>query len=596
MKKQLLLLVAMLLPLVASAYDIAVENAEGITIYYSYINNGTELQVTYKSWSAHQSTLGSKYTYTYYGYEGVTDLVIPEEVTYMERTRKVTGIGPHAFKGCSTLKSVTIPNTVTDIYDSFEGCTGLSSVVIGDNVKNIDSSAFKNCTALTSIAIPNSVTSVGKEAFSNCSGLTSVTVGNSVTSIGEQVFSGCSGLTSVTIGNSVTSIDNSAFSGCSSLQKVIVSDIAAWCKIKFDRHYANPLYFAGHLYSDENTEIKNLVIPNNVTSISDYAFDSCSGLTSIIIPNSVTSIGEYAFRSCSGLTSVTIGNSVTSIGDYAFYGCSGLTSVTIPNSVTSIGSFALSGCSSLTSIIIPNSVTNIGRNAFDGCNIAIVTSLIENPFTITGKSSYERTFSLNTFNNATLYVPQGTIDKYKATSGWKDFLFIEEGTGGGGGTTPEKCEKPTIGYSNGKLTFVSSTEGATCHYSITNTDIKAGSGSEVQLGVTYNISVYAAKVGCENSETATATLCWIDVEPKTEGITNSIANVPAKAVLIQTAGGAINVQGCDDGEQVSVYSINGSQVGTAVSQNGAATVNTTLQSGSVAIIKVGKKSIKVMMK
>lgn len=334
MKKQLLLLVAMLLPLVASAYDIAVENAEGITIYYSYINNGTELQVTYKSWSAHQSTLGSKYTYTYYGYEGVTDLVIPEEATYMGRTRKVTSIGSNAFKGCGNLKSVTIPNSVTYIGNSFEGCTGLSSVVIGDNVKNIDSSAFKNCTALTSIAIPNSVTSIGKEAFKDCSGL----------------------------------------------KKVIISDIAAWCGIKFDISDPNPLFYANHLYSDEQTEIQDLVIPNNVTSIGNYAFGYCYGLTSVIIPNSVKNIGEYAFSGCSALTSVTIGSGVT----------------------------------------------GIGRNAFDGANIPTVISLKENPFAIKGRSLYERTFSQNTFYNATLYVPMGTIDKYKATSGWKDFVFIEE--------------------------------------------------------------------------------------------------------------------------------------------------------------------------
>ena len=549
MKKQILLfLVLIMLPMVASAYDIAVENADGKTIYFNYINNGTELQVTYKSWSASGSY--GNLTYTYHGYEGVTELVIPEEVTYMERTRKVTSIGGSAFKGCTALKSVTIPNSVTYIGNSFEGCTGLSSVVIGDHVKSIESSAFKDCTALTSIVIPNSVTSIGNEAFKGCSCLTSVTIGNSVTNIGEKVFYGCSCLTSITIGNSVTSIGSGAFYGCTGLQIVIVSDIAAWCNIKFDSNNANPLYFAGHLYSDENTEIKNLVIPNNVTSISDYAFDSCSGLTSIIIPNSVTSIGEYAFRSCSGLTS----------------------------------------------IIIPNSVTNIGRNAFDGCNIAIVTSLIENPFTITGKSSYERTFSLNTFNNATLYVPQGTIDKYKATSGWKDFLFIEEGTGGGGGTTPEKCEKPTIGYSNGKLTFTSSTEGATCYYSITDTDIKAGSGNEVQLSVTYIISVYASKLGYENSETATATLCWIDQHPKTEGITNGIANIPANAVLIQSEGGSIKVQGVDDGTQVNVYGINGTQAGSAVTQAGAATINTNLQPGSIAIVKIGQKSVKVVIK
>ena len=166
MKKQLLLLVLMMFPLVASAYDIAVENADGKTIYFNYINNGTELQVTYKSWSASGSY--GNLTYTYHGYEGVTDLVIPEEVTYMERTRKVTSIGGSAFKGCTALKSVTIPNSVTYIGNSFEGCTGLSSVVIGDHVKSIESSAFKDCTALTSIVIPNSVTSIGNEAFRDC--------------------------------------------------------------------------------------------------------------------------------------------------------------------------------------------------------------------------------------------------------------------------------------------------------------------------------------------------------------------------------------------------------------------------------------------
>ena len=162
-----------------------------------------------------------------------------------------------------------------------------------------------------------SVTSIGNEAFRNCSRLTSITIGNSVTSIGEYAFLNCSGLTSITIGNSVTSIGDNAFV-CSGLNKVIISDIAAWCKISFGD---NPLYYAHHLYSNEDTEITDLVIPNNVTSIGGSAFSKCTGLTSIEIPNSVTSIGGEAFRGCSGLTSITIPNSVTSIGEYAFSGC-----------------------------------------------------------------------------------------------------------------------------------------------------------------------------------------------------------------------------------------------------------------------------------
>ena len=287
MKKQLLLFAMILLPLVASAHDIEVKNADGVTIYYNYFNNGTELEVTFR---------GSSYNDYSNEYQG--NVAIPEEVTYMNRTRKVTSIGNYAFYYCSKL--------------------------------------------------------------------TSITIGNSVKSIGGWAFEGCSGLTSVTIPNSVTSIELGTFSGC-------------------------------------------------------------SGLTSINIPNSVTSIGSGAFYYCSSLTSVTIPNSVTSIGNFAFYYCKGLTSVTIPNSVTSIGKYAFANCSGLTSVTIGSGVTSIGYRAFDGVDIPTVISLIENPFKITGKTSDSRTFSQNTFNNATLYVPVGTIDKYKATNGWKDFAYIVEG-------------------------------------------------------------------------------------------------------------------------------------------------------------------------
>ena len=518
MKKQLLLFAMILLPLVASAHDIEVKNADGVTIYYNYINDGTKLEVTYCP----------------YYYQG--NVAIPEEVTYMNRTRKVTSIGGHAFNGCSKLTSVTIPNSVTSIGEY----------------------AFYACKGLTSITIPNSVTSIGDYAFLFCSGLTSVTIPNSVTSIGNCAFANCSGLTSVTIPNSVTSIGNLAFSDC--------------------------------------YKLTSITIPNSVTRIEEGVFKYCSKLTSITIPNSVTSIGAEAFRGCSGLTSITIPNSVTSIGERAFYNCSGLTSVTIGSGVTTIGDYAFSGCSGLTSVTIPNSVTSIGYGAFDGADIPTVVSLIENPFAITGKTSNSRTFTQNTFLNATLYVPKGTIDKYKATDGWKDFLFIEEGTGGGDTPTTQKCEKPTISYENGKLTFTSETDGAVCQYSITDTDIKAGSGNEVQLGVTYNISVYATKSGYDNSETATATLCWIDQQPKTEGITNGIANIPANAVLIQSEGGNIKVQGVDEGTQVNVYGINGTQAGSAISQSSAATINTNLQPGSIAIVKIGQKSVKVVIK
>jgi len=133
--------------------------------------------------------------------------------------------------------------------------------------------------------------------------LTFVTIGNSVTTIGRSAFSGCSNLASVTIPNSVTSIEDDAFYGSSALHKIIVPDIASWCAISFGR---NPFDYgvAKHLYSDENTEITNVIIPDGLTSISDYAFSFSTGLTSATIPNSVTWMDGYIFRGCSGLTEI----------------------------------------------------------------------------------------------------------------------------------------------------------------------------------------------------------------------------------------------------------------------------------------------------
>ena len=150
------------------------------------------------------------------------------------------------------------------------------------------------------------------------------------------------------------------------------------------------------------------------------AFAGCIGLTSVTIPNSVTSIEEQAFYCCTSLTSITIPNSVTRIGGGAFLWCSGLTSVTIPNSVTSLGEEAFSWCSSLTSVTIPNSMTNIGSCAFEGCyKLTSVTVLNPTPVTIN-----EYVFSNRT--NATLYVPQGSKEAYKAADYWKEFKEIIE--------------------------------------------------------------------------------------------------------------------------------------------------------------------------
>ena len=292
--------------------------------------------------------------------------------------------------------------------------------------------------------ISYSVTSIGDFAFYNCSGLTSITIPNSVTSIGFCAFTDCTGLTSITIPNSVTSIDDKAFYGCSGLTTIKVETGNS----KYDsRNNCNAI-----IETESNTLIvgcMNTNIPNSVTSIDDYAFFVCRGLTSITIPNSVTSIGVSAFYDCTGLTSITIPNSVTSIGVSAFYGCSGLTSISIPNSVTSIGKNAFydtgwynkqpdgilyldncclgykgnaptgkltlvdgtrliaenafRSCTGMTSVTIPNSVTSIGNLAFDDCT-GLTSVTIPNSVTSIGNYTFYDTGWYNNQPDGILYL------------------------------------------------------------------------------------------------------------------------------------------------------------------------------------------------
>ena len=165
-----------------------------------------------------------------------------------------------------------------------------------------------------------------------------------------------------------------------------------------------------------------------------------------------------------------------------------------------------------------------------------------------------------------------------------------------GGGSNNKCAKPSISYLNGKLSFFCETDGVSFISTITNSDISSYKSNEIQLGVTYNINVYATKTGYDNSDVATATLCWIDVDPKTEGISNSVTQVQAHAVLIQASDGQITITGADNGTEIYAYEINGQQVGATISHNGYANLNTNMRPGSIAIIKIGDRSVKVAIK
>lgn len=406
----------------------------------------------------------------------------------------------------------------------------------------------------------------------------------------------CWNVTTVTIPKSVQKISGSAFAACEKLQSVNISDLEAWCNIDFGSGGDNPSGNAHASLILNGTMTRNLVIPNGVKKIKKYAFQGFNNINTVTFPNTVTSIGSYAFYSCDDLTTIKFGENIETIEQAAFCRCDKLDNVEIPNSVTTIGVGAFSA-SGIEALSIGRNVKSIGLRAFNNTKLLTVVSLIEDPFKISGKAATNSQFSNTTFGQGTLYVPKGTIDKYKAAEGWKDFLHIEEGTGGGGGgTTPKKCAKPTISYKKGKLTYHCETEGAEFQSTITDTDIKSYGGNEVQLTVTYIISVYATKSGYENSDIATATLCWIDVEPKTEGIVNGVACIPSKPVLIQSNGCTLSISGIDEGTPIRIYDISGKMVGSAKAASESTFISTSLNPGDVGLVKIGEKTIKIIMK
>ena len=421
----------------AWAYDFEVDG-----IYYDITDGAAlEVEVTYRSSAS---------------YSG--EVVIPGSVFYNGSTYRVTGIGQGAFQYCSSLTSVTIPDGVTSIESSaFSGCSSLTSVNIPDGVTSIGEQAFYDCSSLTSVTIGNGVTSIGDDAFQYCSSLTSVSIPDGMTSIGEKAFYDCSSLTSVNIPDGVKSIGRSAF-----YNSGIYNNGDNWEN--------GALYISNHLI--EGYDIKGAYeIKENTKTIADWAFNSCSGLTSVNIPNGMTSIGSSAFYNCSSMTLVNIPDEVKSIGDYAFYNCSSLTSVNIPDGVKSIGrsafynsgiynngnnwesgalyisnhlivgidiegaysikestktiaDLAFRDCSGLTSVNIPDGITNIGYGTFSGCS-SLTSITIPDGVTSIGERAFSDCSSLTS-----IIIPDGvtSIGSY-AFSGCDNLTSVSIGEG-----------------------------------------------------------------------------------------------------------------------------------------------------------------------
>ena len=333
------------------------------------------------------------------GYKGSEQKVdVPEKIN----KKSVTRIGNLAFKDCTKITSIAMPDSVAYIGRSaFYNCTSLKSITIPDGVKEIGYAAFSECAGLVSVKIPDNVTKIGDSAFINCANLTKidVTAGNKyyssangvlfnkdkselicypagiknvgysipdgVTVIRDRAFNKCLSLNSITIPKSVQDIETYSFFGCTSLEAI---NVAA-----SNKNYAD---VNGILFSKDKTKIvcypankKNMSysIPVSVKVVGVAAFRDCIYLKGITIPDSVTNIEHHAFSNCKSLKSITIPDSITAIEMATFIDCASLTGVKIPDSVTSIRSGAFSNCTSLTKITIPAGVKTIADSALGYC-------------------------------------------------------------------------------------------------------------------------------------------------------------------------------------------------------------------------------------
>ena len=410
MKKQLLFILMMMLPMLANA-DSSGTCGENVT--WKYEETTKTLTI---SGSGKMENYNSRNNSPWYSLrENILNVII---------SNGVTSIGSSAFQDCSILSTINIPNSVTSIgNNALLNCSSVTFISVPSSVASIGLGAFANCSSLSSInvspnnqiydsrdncnaivetgsnkliagchntIIPNSVTSIGSEAFCGCSSLKSILIPNSVAAIGSLAFADCKGLTSLTITNNTATLGSRVFNGCDALNSVTIPvfDLAAFC----NNIIASQVYTNGKttkLVNDVGDEIKDYVIPNSVTSVSSIAFVGCAGLSSVTIPSSVTyfgqldymsnyPIGDNAFIGCSGLISITVAsenpkydsrdncNAIIETGSNTLI--TGCQNTIIPSSVLAIGNNAFNGCSRLSSINIPNSLCSIGPSAFRDCN------------------------------------------------------------------------------------------------------------------------------------------------------------------------------------------------------------------------------------
>ena len=330
-------------------------------------------------------------------FENRTDLrtvMIPDSVTEIEAysfnnctnlsnvtlSKSLKYMGGRAFGSCEKITQIEIPKSLDNCgnsgYASYHGpfgaCSGLKKIIFEEGTKEISNNLFRGCTGLEEISIPASVIKIERYTFADCTNLKNVYFSNGVKNVENNAFTNCTSLTKVNIPDTVDSIGNSAFSGCTNLIEVhlpdklkeTASDTFSGCKKLTTINFPSTLTTIGDSAFSGCESLTEAILPSGVEKIGSNAFKNCKAMKKAVVPDTVSSIGSSAFYGCEALTDITLGSKLKKIESQTFYGCTVLPSIVLPYNVTTIGDSAFVNCTKLTQITVPRNTTSIASNAF----------------------------------------------------------------------------------------------------------------------------------------------------------------------------------------------------------------------------------------
>ena len=577
------------------------------------------------------------------------EIVIPSQFVYEQKSYAVTTI----FSLCDlfNVSSITIPKCIKRIYtngfynnnyitylrcsdqdkliveddnpyyDSRNNCNaiiesstntliaGCKNTVIVEGIEHIANGAISGY-GKASLIIPNSVKTIGIDAFVGCINLTSLEIGSGLQSIGSGAFLHNEQMTDIYchtsdvpsgflgafghFSNTTLHVNDYAIEAFKSLNyKENFKEIVVFEKIT---DFLVTYYVDGEKYKTIPYKYDDEIIPEPEPTKKGMTFSGWSEIPEKMPGKDIDVSGTFSWSKIAKdkilyQVTDTINNCASVVGnDGAIGEVKIATTVELGDNykITAIANKAFYGCKDVTKIEIPNSVSSIGERAFANIDKMTDVTIYAEDVPETDRTAFENSY----VNYVTLHVPYGSLEKYKAVGPWKDFkeiVAIE-------GTEPpftEKCNEPTIEYKDGKLFVNCGMEGAECVTSITSEDINTHNGNEIEITATYNISAYAKAEGYNDSEIVTATLCWIEAEDTPTSIND---RVEANAVLIQSYNGTLSITGAIEGAFIEVYNMGGSNIASASAKNGTTTIETSLNAGEIALVKIKNKTIKVVVR